>query len=97
MAFSPDHLLLDYLFLPDSRIPQTKLVKGDARSLSIAGASILAKTARDKYLTKLEVDYPGYHFGKHKGYGTSQHMEVLGRLGPSPVHRQSFTPIKELL
>jgi ribonuclease HII len=91
---SPDHLLLDYLFLPECGIPQTMLVKGDARSLSIAGASILAKTARDKFLIELEDDYPGYLFGKHKGYGTQQHIEILNRLGLSPVHRQSFKPIK---
>lgn len=94
LTYPPDHLLLDYLFLPECGIPQTMLVKGDARSLSIAGASILAKTARDKLLTELEVDYPGYHFEQHKGYGTPQHMEVLDLLGPSPVHRQSFAPIK---
>jgi ribonuclease HII len=96
LVYPPDHLLLDYLFLPECGIPQTMLVKGDARSLSIAGASILAKTARDKLLAKLAADYPGYHFEKHKGYGTSQHMEVLDRLGPSPIHRQSFAPIKDL-
>ena len=91
----PEHLLLDYLFLPDDETPQTNLIKGDERSLSIAGASILAKTARDKLLIELESEYPGYRFAQHKGYGTSQHLEALDRLGPSPIHRFTFAPIKE--
>jgi ribonuclease HII len=89
------HLLLDYLFLPDDETPQTNLIKGDERSLSIAGASILAKTARDKLLIELESEYPGYRFAQHKGYGTSQHLDALDRLGPSPIHRFTFAPIKE--
>ena len=92
---APQHLLLDYLFLPDDETPQTNLIKGDERSLSIAGASILAKTARDKLLIELESEYPGYRFAQHKGYGTSQHLEALDRLGPSPIHRFTFAPIKE--
>jgi ribonuclease HII len=63
--------------------------------LSIAGASILAKTARDGLLIALESQYPGYRFVEHKGYATSQHLEALDRLGPSPIHRFSFAPIKE--
>jgi ribonuclease HII len=90
----PEHLLLDYLFLPDDETPQTNLIKGDERSLSIAGASILAKTARDGLLIALESEYPGYRFADHKGYATSQHLEALDRLGPSPIHRISFAPIK---
>jgi len=92
---APEHLLLDYLFLPDDETPQTNLIKGDERSLSIAGASILAKTARDGLLIALESEYPGYRFAEHKGYATSQHLEALDRLGPSPIHRFSFAPIKE--
>jgi ribonuclease HII len=91
----PEHLLLDYLFLPDDETPQTNLIKGDERSLSISGASILAKTARDGLLIALESQYPGYRFAEHKGYATSQHLEALDRLGPSPIHRFSFAPIKE--
>ncbi len=90
----PQHLLVDYLELPDSHIPQTSLVKGDARSLSIAAASILAKTARDTRLCELDAQYPGYDFAKHKGYGTASHQEALALLGPSPVHRLSFRPLK---
>ena len=92
---STEHLLLDYLFLPDCDIPQTSLVKGDARSLSIAAASVLAKTARDALLVGLESEYPGYRFSAHKGYGTPQHLAALHQLGPSPVHRMSFAPLKD--
>jgi len=95
LSVSPQHLLIDYIKLPDSPLPQTSLVKGDARSLSIAAASILAKTARDKLLCQLDEQYPGYGFSKHKGYGTAAHRSALGRLGPSPVHRRSFR-VKEL-
>ncbi len=96
-ACTAEHLLLDYLFLPEIDLPQTKLVKGDQRSLSIAGASVLAKTARDALLIELDQKYPGYHFAKHKGYGTAQHLEALDSLGPSPIHRTSFAPLKDSL
>jgi len=89
-----EHLLLDYLFLPDIGIPQTKLVKGDQRSKSIAAASVLAKTARDALLVQLDEEIPGYRFADHKGYGTRGHLEALKRLGPSPIHRRSFAPLK---
>lgn len=92
---SPQHLLLDYLFLADCDIPQTSLVKGDARSLSIAAASVLAKTTRDEMLIKLDHAYPGYHFSSHKGYGTQKHIHALNELGPSPVHRRTFAPLKD--
>lgn len=94
LKFSPQHLLLDYLFLPDCDIPQTSLVKGDARSLSVAAASVLAKTARDALLVGLDSEYPGYSFSDHKGYGTPQHLLALDEFGPSPVHRRTFAPIK---
>ncbi|MBN1148123.1 MAG: ribonuclease HII [Anaerolineales bacterium] len=90
LPFVPGHLLVDYLDLPDCPIPQTSLVKGDARCLSIAGASILAKTARDEVLRQLDAQYPGYGFAGHKGYGTLAHRQALARLGPSPAHRRSF-------
>jgi ribonuclease HII len=83
-------LLLDYLFLPEIPLPQTALIKGDCRSLSIAAASVLAKTARDAMLREFELTYPGYGFASHKGYGTRAHREALQRLGVSPVHRLSF-------
>jgi ribonuclease HII len=87
---APDHLLVDYLFLPDINIPQTALIKGDCRSLSIAAASVLAKTARDAKMITLENELPGYGFAQHKGYGTQAHRNALERLGACPHHRQSF-------
>lgn len=95
--YKADHLLLDYLFLPDIDIPQTKLVKGDQRSLSVAAASILAKTTRDALMVELDGKFPGYKLTNNKGYGTNQHLEALQLLGPSPIHRSSFAPIRNLL
>jgi ribonuclease HII len=90
LAFTPDHLLLDYLFLPDSPFPQTALIKGDCRSLSIAAASVLAKTARDALMRDLDVQYPGYGLAAHKGYGTVAHQRAVASLGLSPTHRRTF-------
>ena len=92
----PHHLLLDYLFLPDYACPQTSLVKGDARSLSIAGASILAKTSRDALLRQLDIQHPGYNFAGNKGYCTPEHVHALKNLGPCDVHRFSFAPVREV-
>jgi ribonuclease HII len=92
----PNYLLLDYLELPGISIPQTSLVKGDCRSLSIAAASVLAKTSRDAILREFEHTYPGYGFASHKGYGTLAHREAIRRLGACPVHRRSFTLPGEL-
>lgn len=94
LAIQPDHLLLDYLKLADVDLPQTSLVKGDCRSLSIAGASVLAKTARDAIMRELDGQYPGYGFPAHKGYGTAAHLGALARLGPCPLHRLSFAPLR---
>ena len=81
-----------------STLPHAKnVVKGDAKSLLIAAASILAKTARDEDCIRLERLYPGYGFAKHKGYPTKSHMEALMRLGPCPEHRRSFAPVREAL
>lgn len=88
------HLLLDYLFLPDIEIPQTNLIKGDQRSLSIAGAAVLAKTTRDALMVELDQEYPGYQLAGNKGYGTSRHLEAIRRTGPSLIHRKSFAPLK---
>jgi ribonuclease HII len=89
----PQHLLVDYFTLPDCELPQTGLVKGDARCLSIAAASVLAKTARDEWMCCLDREYPAYGFSAHKGYGTAAHRQALARLGPCPFHRTSFTLI----
>jgi ribonuclease HII len=86
----PEHLLTDYLSLEQVSIPQTPLVKGDARCLSIAGASILAKTSRDEVMCQMDAKYPGYGFCQHKGYGTLAHRLALQELGPSAMHRLSF-------
>jgi len=90
LIYPPEHLLVDYLHLTDCPIHQTTLVKGDQRSKSIAAASILAKTTRDTIMMQLDLDYPGYHFADHKGYGTRVHRVSLEKLGPSPVHRLTF-------
>lgn len=93
---TPEHLLLDYLYLPENPIPQTRLVKGDARSLSIAAASILAKTTRDAHLVELGQTYPGYELGANKGYGTQNHRAAIHERGPAPIHRLSFAPMRNL-
>ena len=90
MSVLPQHLLVDYLELPACRIPQTALVKGDARSLSIAAASILAKTYRDDHMQKLAAEYPEYDWQKNKGYPTKKHRDTIIRIGQSPYHRRSF-------
>lgn len=88
---SPQHLLIDFLTLADCPLPQTPLVKGDMRCLSIAAASVLAKVHRDALLRQLDLEFPGYGFASHKGYGTRAHRDAIRRLGSSPIHRQSFT------
>jgi ribonuclease HII len=90
MTVTAEHLLLDYMARLPLPLPQTILVKGDARSLSIAGASILAKTERDAHMLVLDQQYPGFGFASHKGYGTLKHRQAIKRLGLSPVHRQSY-------
>lgn len=90
LAVTTGHLLLDYMAHLPLPLPQTILVKGDARSLSIAGASILAKTERDAHMLVLDQQYPGFGFASHKGYGTLKHRQAIKRLGLSPVHRRSY-------
>ena len=89
-------ILVDGLAVPTLPFPSRNLVKGDAKSLLIAAASILAKTARDAECLRLERDYPGYGFAKHKGYPTAAHLAALERLGPCPEHRRSFGPVAQL-
>lgn len=90
------HALIDGNRCPKIAIPSTALVGGDARSLSIASASILAKTARDRIMIELDGIYPVYGFKKHKGYQAEAHLDALRRHGPSPVHRRSWATIREL-
>ncbi len=93
----PDYLLVDARTVPGTAIPQRGIVHGDALSMSIAAASILAKTARDRLMEELARQYPGYGFEVHKGYGTPEHSEALKRLGACPIHRRSFAPVREAL
>jgi ribonuclease HII len=96
LSLSPQYLLTDFrLELPQLDLSQTALVKGDALCLSIAAASVLAKTARDELMQELDSYYQGYGLGKHKGYGTQAHRSALKRLGISPIHRKTFQ-VKEL-
>ena len=91
LSVLPQYLLTDFrLELPQLELAQASLVKGDARCLSIACASVLAKTARDELMRGLDGQYPGYGLGKHKGYGTQAHRSAMKRLGLSEIHRQSF-------
>jgi ribonuclease HII len=91
LSLAPQFLLTDFrLELPQLDVSQTALVKGDALCLSIAAASVLAKTARDQLMCELDLQYRGYGLGKHKGYGTQAHRSALQQLGSSPIHRKSF-------
>ena len=97
LAPAPGALLIDYLTLPDVRLPQRALAKGELKSLSIAAASIVAKVSRDREMIAMEEACPGYGFARHKGYGTREHRAALQRLGARPgIHRQSFAPISAL-
>jgi ribonuclease HII len=91
-----DYLLIDYLRLPGVPVPQKAITSGDILCFSIACASIIAKVTRDRLMREVDGAYPGYGFAQHKGYGTKEHLACLRRLGPSPVHRRSFRPVKEL-
>ena len=90
LPVQPDYLLLDAVTLPDCLIPQQAIIKGDAKSASIAAASILAKTARDRIMQKFAVLYPQYGIEKHKGYPTAEHIKAIEEYGYSPIHRKSF-------
>ena len=93
----PAYVLVDGNRLPQWRYAATAVVKGDDRVAAIAAASILAKVQRDSELVSLEAQYPGYGFAKHKGYPTAAHLQALRELGVTPVHRRSFSPVKNLL
>ncbi len=97
LGLAPEHLLIDARRLKDLEIPQTRIVKGDARSLSIAAASILAKTSRDAQMKAFDDEYPGYGFSRHKGYPVKEHVAALGRLGACAIHRRSFDPVRVAL
>ena len=90
LADAPGLLLNDAVTIPGVEIPQESIIKGDAKSVSIAAASILAKVTRDQLMEAYDAQYPEYGFARNKGYGTKEHIEALKRLGPCPIHRHSF-------
>jgi len=93
----PQSLLIDYMLLPEVPLPQKGITNGDKLCFSIACASIMAKVTRDQLITELDKIYPGYGLAQHKGYGTKEHLACLRQLGPSPIHRQSFKPVKDMI
>lgn len=96
MALLPQYLLVDALDLPGVDIPQKSIVHGDARCLSIAAASIVAKVERDRLMTEADERYPGYSFASNKGYATAEHLRALENRGPCEIHRLSFAPISQM-
>ncbi|QFT54185.1 ribonuclease HII [Microbulbifer sp. THAF38] len=97
LSLQPEFVLVDGNKKPDWPYPCDTVVKGDGRVAAIAAASILAKVTRDREMVELDAKYPGYGLAGHKGYPTKAHMQALQELGPSPVHRVSFAPVKKLL
>jgi ribonuclease HII len=93
----PEHLLIDARRIRDLDIPQDGIVHGDALSLTIAAASILAKTTRDALMARMDVEHPGYGFARHKGYPTADHVAALRERGACPIHRRSFGPVRDVL
>jgi len=95
LSFKPDYLLIDAMKL-DVEIPQESIIKGDANSLSIAAASIVAKVTRDKLMADYDKKFPGYDFAQNAGYGTKSHLQGLERHGVTPIHRKTFEPVKSM-
>jgi ribonuclease HII len=95
LALSPDYLLIDGRDTIDWHSPQQAIIQGDAISLSIAAASVLAKVHRDRMLVELDIQFPGYGLASHKGYAAPEHLAALARLGPTPLHRRSFSPVAQ--
>ena len=93
---APQYILIDYFSLPETTLPNRGVEDGDSLCFSIACASIIAKVTRDRLVTVMDEQYPGYGFAGHKGYGTSAHLECLRRRGPCPLHRRSFGPVAEI-
>jgi ribonuclease HII len=96
LPLAPEHVLVDARIIPGVSIPQNSFNKGDGINFSIAAASIIAKTHRDRLMEGLEKEYPGYGFAQHKGYSTPEHQNAIRELGPCPIHRLSFQFIREL-
>jgi len=97
LALSPDYLLIDGVDTIDWPCPQQSVIQGDSISLSIAAASVLAKTHRDRMLVEFDGQFPGYGLASHKGYGVPEHLAALARLGPTPLHRRNFGPVAQTL
>ena len=97
LSSPPEFLLIDYMRLPEVSLPQKGITNGDSLCFSIACASIIAKVSRDHLMIEFDGIYPGYGLAQHKGYGTKGHLACLRRLGPSPIHRQSFKPVKDVI
>lgn len=93
---APDAVLIDAVELQHLTVPAKSIIKGDAKSASIAAASIVAKVTRDRMMAAYDTEYPGYGFAQHKGYGTAQHIEAIRKLGVTPIHRRSFEPIRSM-
>jgi ribonuclease HII len=93
LTHTPAHVLVDGRKIPGLKLPQTKIVGGDRKSFCIAAASIIAKVTRDRLMHDFDRLYPGYGFAEHKGYCTPSHMRLVEELGPSPIHRRSFSPV----
>jgi len=91
----PQHVLVDGRPVKTMRLPQTAIIKGDARSYSIAAASVLAKVTRDRLMLEFDRQWPVYGFAGHKGYGTARHLAAIAAHGPCPIHRKSFAPLKQ--
>jgi len=96
-ALDADYLLVDGLQLPYPDVPVEKVIRGDSLCYAIAAASIIAKEVRDRLMEEYDSQWPEYGFARHKGYGTAAHREALAKLGPCPIHRRSFAPIKKML
>ncbi len=97
LKIQPEHILSDAMPLKEGKIPFTAIIKGDTLSASIAAGSILAKVERDHYMVKMAKEYPGYGFEQHKGYPTNAHIQALALLGPTPIHRKTYRPVKDVL
>jgi ribonuclease HII len=97
LILAPDYVLTDYVRLPGLLIPHKPVPNGDSICFSVAAASIVAKVARDRMMVEMEERYPGYGFSRHKGYGTRAHLARLRQLGPCPIHRRSFSPVRHML
>jgi ribonuclease HII len=91
----PQHVLVDGRPVKSMTLPQTAVVKGDSKSYSVAAASVLAKVTRDRMMLEFDAKFPGYGFAIHKGYGVPQHLAAIDKLGPCPIHRMTFAPLKQ--